>query len=213
MSPNTDLILPDKPRYDHAEFLASAAKVTQCPPDLGWEVTFAGRSNAGKSSAINSLTRNLKLARTSKTPGRTQLLNFFSLTEQQRLVDLPGYGFAKVPIAMKKAWTEQVEAYLQQRQSLQGIILLMDIRHPLQPFDEQLVSWAIDAGMPCHILLTKADKFKRGAQEASKLKVEKELAPRGGVITVQTFSSLKHQGHESLIQKLDEWLTQDLTAR
>ena len=210
MDTNIDLVAPEKPRYETAEFLASAAKFHQCPADLGWEVAFAGRSNAGKSSAINSLTKNKKLARTSKTPGRTQLLNFFSLSEQQRLVDLPGYGFAKVPVAMKKAWTEQLETYLQERASLKGLVLLMDIRHPLQPFDEQLINWALSAEMPCHILLTKADKLKRGPQQSTKLQVEKALKPRGGKITVQTFSSLKHQGHETLIAKLDEWLTQDL---
>jgi len=210
MTANIDLVAPERPRYDRAEFLASAAKFHQCPADLGWEVAFAGRSNAGKSSAINSLTKNKKLARTSKTPGRTQLLNFFSLSDQQRLVDLPGYGFAKVPLAMKREWTQQVETYLQERQSLQGLILLMDCRHPLQPFDEQLMEWALSANMPCHILLTKADKLKRGAQQSTKLQVEKDLRERGGNLSVQVFSSLKHQGHDALIAKLDEWLTQPL---
>ena len=119
-----------RPNYRDAEFLTSAGRLSQCPNDQGWEVAFAGRSNAGKSSAINSLTGNRKLARTSKTPGRTQLLNFFSLGDQQRLVDLPGYGFAKVPVAVKRQWTRELERYLQERRSLRGLILLMDVRRP-----------------------------------------------------------------------------------
>jgi len=127
------------PDYRRAQFLTSAAKVSQCPPDEGWEVAFAGRSNSGKSSAINSLTDNKKLARTSRTPGRTQLINFFELTQRQRLVDLPGYGYAKVPMAIKREWNKQLENYLQQRESLRGLVLLMDSRRPMQPFDEQML--------------------------------------------------------------------------
>jgi GTP-binding protein len=193
--------------YKQAEFLTSAQKVSQCPPDLGWEVAFAGRSNAGKSSAINSLTANKKLARTSKTPGRTQLLNFFSLTEQQRLVDLPGYGFAKVPKAVKQAWTKQLEGYLQKRESLRGLILLMDSRHPLQPFDEQMLNWAIAAGMPVHILLTKADKLKKGPAKAAMLKVREQLSEHAELVSVQLFSALKHEGRGELIKVLNNWLT------
>ena len=121
----------ERPDYRTAQFLTSAAKLAQCPSDEGWEVAFAGRSNAGKSSAINSLTGNKKLAKTSKTPGRTQLINFFELSDSQRLVDLPGYGFAKVPKAVKAEWTRQLENYLQKRECLRGLILLMDIRRPL----------------------------------------------------------------------------------
>ncbi|MEH6569953.1 MAG: ribosome biogenesis GTP-binding protein YihA/YsxC [Halioglobus sp.] len=193
--------------YRQAEFLTSAQKVSQCPPDQGWEVAFAGRSNAGKSSAINSLTGNKKLARTSKTPGRTQLLNFFSLTEQQRLVDLPGYGFAKVPKAVKQAWTKQLEGYLQKRESLRGLILLMDSRHPLQPFDEQMLNWAITAGMPVHILLTKADKLKKGPAKAAMLKVRAQLNEHAELVSVQLFSALKHEGRGELICVLNNWLT------
>ena len=193
--------------YKQAEFLTSAQKVSQCPPDQGWEVAFAGRSNAGKSSAINSLTANKKLARTSKTPGRTQLLNFFSLTEQQRLVDLPGYGFAKVPKAVKQAWTKQLEGYLQKRESLRGLILLMDSRHPLQPFDEQMLNWAITAGMPVHILLTKADKLKKGPAKAAMLKVRAQLNEHAELVSVQLFSALKHEGRGELITVLNNWLT------
>jgi len=198
---------PDRPVYRRAEFMTSASKLSQCPPDEGWEVAFAGRSNAGKSSAINSLTGNKKLAKTSKTPGRTQLINFFCLSPCQRLVDLPGYGFAKVPQAVKREWTRQLEYYLQHRQSLRGLILLMDVRHPMQPFDQQMLTWALEASMPVHILLTKADKLKRGPAGNTLLKVRSELKPYRQLASVQLFSALKHTGHEALIKVLDNWLT------
>jgi GTP-binding protein len=198
---------PARPDYRKATFLTSAAKLPQCPPDLGWEVAFAGRSNAGKSSAINSLTGNKKLAKTSKTPGRTQLINFFALSEDQRLVDLPGYGFAKVPMEVKKEWTRQLEHYLQRRESLRGLILLMDVRHPLQPFDTQMLSWATAAAMPVHVLLTKADKLKRGPAKSTLLKVQAELKRYEGLATAQLFSALKHDGHDELRAVLDRWLT------
>ena len=198
---------PGRPSYRAARFLTSAAKLAQCPPDSGWEVAFAGRSNAGKSSAINSLTGNRKLARTSRTPGRTQLINFFELSDSQRLVDLPGYGFAKVPQAVKQAWTRQLENYLQRRQSLRGLVLMMDARHPLQPFDQQMLDWAVQAAMPVHILLTKADKLKKGPAKNTLLKVRTQLAEHGDLVTVQLFSALKHTGHDQLIEVLDAWLT------
>lgn len=198
---------PNRPSYRRAEFMTSAAKLSQCPPDEGWEVAFAGRSNAGKSSAINSLTDNKKLAKTSKTPGRTQLINFFELSDSQRLVDLPGYGFAKVPQAVKQAWTKQLELYLQNRQSLRGLILLMDVRRPMQPFDVQMLTWAVEASMPVHILLTKADKLKRGPATSTLLKVRAQLKPYGELASAQLFSALKHTGHKELIQVLDAWLT------
>lgn len=204
--PEVDKALP-RPEYRRAEFLTSAGKFAQCPPDQGWEVAFAGRSNAGKSSAINSLTGNRKLARTSKTPGRTQLINFFSVGEQQRLVDLPGYGFAKVPEAVKREWTRQLESYLQQRQSLRGLVLLMDVRHPLQAFDQQMLGWAMAADMPVHILLTKADKLKKGPASNNLLQVRRQLQDRSDMISVQLFSALKHTGHKELRQVLDAWLT------
>lgn len=195
------------PNYRNATFLQSAGKVSQCPTDTGWEVAFAGRSNAGKSSAINSLTGQPKLARTSKTPGRTQLLNFFSLSDQQRLVDLPGYGFARVPKVVKDAWTRQLEKYLQERQSLRGLILLMDIRRPFQPFDLQMLEWGSAAGMPVHMLLTKADKLKRGPAEATLLQARKRAQTYPEGVSVQLFSSLKHTGHKTLIGVLNAWLT------
>jgi GTP-binding protein len=198
---------PAAPDYRKAHFLTSAATLSQCPPDNGLEVAFAGRSNAGKSSAINSLTHNKKLAKTSKTPGRTQLINFFELSQTQRLVDLPGYGFAKVPLAVKREWTKQLENYLQNRQCLAGLILLMDIRHPLQPFDQQMLNWALQAAMPVHILLTKADKLKRGAAGTALLQTRAKLKAHADLVTVQLFSALKHEGHKELVAVLDEWLT------
>ena len=198
---------PEAPNYRRISYLTSAAKVSQCPPDAGWEVAFAGRSNAGKSSAINSLTGNSKLAKTSRTPGRTQLINFFELSDSQRLVDLPGYGYAKVPLAVKKAWTKQLENYLQQRQCLRGLVLLMDVRHPLQAFDQQMLDWAHAAAMPVHILLTKADKLKKGPAGNTLLGVRKQLAPYGDQVSVQLFSALKHSGHPELLAVLNRWLT------
>ncbi len=198
---------PAAPNYRKAAYLTSAAKLSQCPPDDGWEVAFAGRSNAGKSSAINSLTGNSKLAKTSRTPGRTQLINFFELSARQRLVDLPGYGYAKVPLAIKREWTKQLENYLQQRRCLRGLILLMDVRHPLQAFDRQMLDWALAAAMPVHILLTKADKLKKGPATSTLLKLRAELEPHRRLVSAQLFSALKHSGHEQLLAVLDEWLT------
>ncbi len=198
---------PATPNYRKATYLTSAAKLSQCPPDDGWEVAFAGRSNAGKSSAINSLTGNSKLAKTSRTPGRTQLINFFELSARQRLVDLPGYGYAKVPLAIKREWTKQLENYLQQRRCLRGLILLMDVRHPLQAFDRQMLDWALAAAMPVHILLTKADKLKKGPATSTLLKLRAELEPHRSLVSAQLFSALKHSGHEQLLAVLDEWLT------
>lgn len=184
-----------------------APSIRQCPPDTGAEVAFAGRSNAGKSSAINTLTQNHKLARTSKTPGRTQLINLFSLSEQQRLVDLPGYGFAKVPLKLKKQWEQNLSEYLKDRLCLKGMVLLMDIRHPLQEFDTMMLNWAIDKEMPVHILLTKADKLKKGPAQSTLLAVRKHLVASqvDDLVSVQLFSSLKKDGVAELKRKLDDW--------
>ncbi|MEM1154366.1 MAG: ribosome biogenesis GTP-binding protein YihA/YsxC [Pseudomonadota bacterium] len=194
------------PNYRSASYLTSAAKFAQCPEDVGLEVAFAGRSNAGKSSAINSLTGNSKLAKTSRTPGRTQLINFFGVSDSQRLVDLPGYGFAKVPAAVKQAWTRLLETYLQRRQSLVGLILVMDIRHPLQAIDQQILGWAIAADMPVHLLLTKADKLKKGPAKSTLLQVRSTLQDLSPLASVQLFSSLKHVGQSELQQVLNHWL-------
>lgn len=204
-----DYPTPGRPDYRTASFLTSAGRLEQCPGDLGWEAAFAGRSNAGKSSAINSLTGNRKLARTSKTPGRTQLINFFSLSDEQRLVDLPGYGYAKVPEAVKREWTRTLERYLQERQCLRGLVLLMDIRRPMQDFDRQMLNWAVTAGMPVHILLTKADKLKKGPAKSTLLQVEKQLTEHEDMISVQLFSALKHTGLAELKKVLDAWLTDE----
>lgn len=184
--------------------------MSQCPVDNGSEVAFAGRSNAGKSSAINTLTCNPRLARTSKTPGRTQLMNFFDLNvPQTRLVDLPGYGYAKVPDAMKKAWQRRFYEYLEQRLSLRGLVLVMDIRHPMKPFDQMLIAWAIASDMPLHLLLTKADKLKRGAINQSLLKVRQSLpSSSANLISLQAFSALKGDGIQDLERQLLIWLRQ-----
>ena len=189
-----------------ASFLTSAARVEQCPEDEGYEVAFAGRSNAGKSSALNTLTR-ASLARTSKTPGRTQLLNFFSLDEERRLVDLPGYGYAKVPIPLKLHWQQHLEAYLGSRTSLMGLVLMMDIRHPLTPFDCLMLDWAASSQMPMHILLIKADKLTFGASKSALLKTQKEIEKRwGATASIQLFSSTKRLGVAEAHQVLAQWL-------
>ena len=181
--------------------------MSNAPADFGCEVAFAGRSNAGKSSAINALTGNTKLARTSRTPGRTQLINFFTVADQIRLVDLPGYGFAKVPLKVKQEWNKQLERYLQLRQSLKGLILLMDIRHPLKDYDRQMSEWAVKSEMPVHILLTKSDKLKRGPAKSALFAVQKELQKHERWISVQLFSSLSHDGMDELQRTLNWWLT------
>lgn len=192
--------------FQNAEFLLSAPSIRQCPPDEGAEVAFAGRSNAGKSSALNTLTRSNKLARTSKTPGRTQLINYFGFGHPHlRLVDLPGYGYAKVQKTMKEQWNADLGEYLQSRQSLIGLVLLMDIRHPFKEFDQSMLQWAVDAEIPTHILLTKADKLKRGPAQNELLKAQKGLANVSDLVTVQTFSALKKQGLEALEARLSDW--------
>lgn len=197
-------MIKSRMNYKSAHFITSAPDVTKLPTDTGIEVAFAGRSNAGKSSALNALT-DQKLARTSKTPGRTQLINTFELEEEKRLIDLPGYGFAKVPIEMKKKWQRSLGEYLQKRQSLKGIVVLMDIRHPLKDLDMDLIHWAIDSDIPVLALLTKADKLKQGKRKTEVLQVRKKLSELDGDITVHAFSSLKGLGLKELAWKLDDW--------
>tara|TARA_A100001011_G_scaffold373081_1_gene432102 strand:- start:438 stop:1037 length:600 start_codon:yes stop_codon:yes gene_type:complete len=192
----------------------SAPSIVGCPNDLGCEVAFAGRSNAGKSSAINTLTGIKGLARTSKTPGRTQLINFFQLDPEMRLVDLPGYGYAKVPRHIKENWGLKVSEYLQLRQSLAGLVLLMDIRHPLQKFDLQILTWAIHAGVPVHALLTKSDKVSKGKANNMLLNVDREfkhLDPTEELLTFQIFSSPKKVGVIDLKETLDHWFTSNFS--
>jgi len=191
--------------YRQAHYTLSATQLSELPADTGIEVAFAGRSNAGKSSAINTITDQKSLARTSKTPGRTQMINFFPMDEERALVDLPGYGYAKVPEQMKIRWQQTLGKYLETRQSLRGLMLMMDVRHPLKEFDIQIVKWANNAKLPVHILLTKADKFKSGAAKASLLKVKSELNKLNLTATAQLFSSLKRTGKEEAIAQLDTW--------
>ena len=191
--------------FNQANFVTSAATLAACPEDSVAEVAFAGRSNAGKSSAINAITGHSRLARISKTPGRTQLINFFELDQFRYLVDLPGYGFAKVPLAVKDKWQRELERYLRERKALQGIVLLSDIRHPLKEFDRMMIDWAVASDLPIHILLTKADKLKKGPAQNTLLAIKQELKETASV-SVQLFSSLKNSGVDEARKKLNGWL-------
>ncbi len=193
------------PCYQQVQFLTSAARLSQAPKDEGIEVAFVGRSNAGKSSAINVLCRNKNLARTSKTPGRTQLLNFFSLNEQARLVDLPGYGFAKVANQVKQQWQGVLAQYLEERECLVGIMMMMDIRHPFKNYDIQMLEWANHIGLPVHILLTKADKLKKNAARNTLFKAKPQLSQYHNNASIQLFSALKKNGIDEAHLILDHW--------
>lgn len=189
-------------------FMISAPTFALCPSDTGREVAFAGRSNAGKSSAINTITCQKQLARSSKTPGRTQMINFFDMGDsQKRLVDLPGYGYAAVPESMKIKWQKELEKYLLYRQSLVGLVLLTDIRHPLKFFDEQMLYWAKHANLPVHVLLTKSDKLKQGAAKTTLLQTKQALDKLGLPFSVQLFSSLNKVGLDELACVLGDWLS------
>lgn len=185
-----------------ASYVLSAHELKQLPKDAGIEVAIAGRSNAGKSSAINTFTDQKALARTSKTPGRTQQIVIFELDENRRIADLPGYGYAKVPLKLKEHWRQVMERYFQVRTCLRGVVLVMDIRHPMREFDQQMLAWCDSSGLPCHILLTKADKLKRGPAQSTLLKIKKDLPANA---SIQVFSSLKKTGLETLVDKLSEW--------
>lgn len=196
--------------FKSAEFLISAPSLKQCPPDRGAEVAFAGRSNAGKSSTINTLARNHKLVRTSKTPGCTQLINFFGLHKSTdlRLVDLPGYGYARVSKAIQEKWRKHLTEYLNDRQSLKGIILVTDIRHPRQEFDQMMIDWSVQSEMALHILLNKSDKLSRGAAQNTLLQYRRDLKNSGfeNLVSVQIFSSVSGEGVDQLAQQLRIWL-------
>ena len=185
-----------------AQFVLAAHRISQLPVDQGAEVAFAGRSNAGKSSALNALTNHKGLARTSKTPGRTQQMVAFSLPSpreaaaapveagaDRRLVDLPGYGYAKVPLDMREHWKQEIDAYLHRRRSLRGLVLIVDIRHPLKEFDRLMLQFCADTGLPCHVLLTKADKLSRGAASQALAALRKQFAAEGLHASAQVFSS------------------------
>lgn len=199
---------PSQQFYHQAHFLLSAAKLTQLPTDEGYEVAFAGRSNAGKSTALNVITQSNGLAKTSKTPGRTQLINVFQLDESRRLVDLPGYGYAKVSYTIRERWQATLAQYLESRRSLKGLILLMDIRHPLKELDQAMLNWAYSRSLPIHILLTKADKLSRSAG-LTVLRTVQELLTKGGLtlgISVQIFSSPNRMGVENVHAVLNGWM-------
>jgi len=189
--------------YPNAKFIKSANALNQFLPDDGVEVAVAGRSNAGKSSAINVIVNRRNFARTSKTPGRTQLVNFFELREGQRLVDLPGYGFAKVSDAMRDHWGELLSGYFEVRQSLRGLLLVVDMRRRLKDYDRAMMQFAEAVELPIHILLTKADKLKKGQAATAVLEVRKEVGDRA---TVQPFSATKRTGEGEARQKLEEFL-------
>ncbi len=199
----SELELPNN-WYSRFEFKLGVAASKQLPPDVGTEVAFAGRSNVGKSSVLNRVTQRKALARTSKLPGRTRELNYFEYDEGIYLVDLPGYGFAKVNEAMQKTWARLLEYYLRERRSLQGIFLIMDIRHPLGEFDQQMLDYARTCGIPMHILLNKADKLSKGAARNVMLQVQNELIGPGE--SCQLFSALKGTGVEEARQQLATWL-------
>jgi GTP-binding protein len=205
MSNNSDDRLP--PLLHSPEFILGAHTASQWPEDVGAEIAFAGRSNVGKSSAINSIVGRKSLARTSKTPGRTQQINFFQLEPALRIVDLPGYGFAKVPLDVRRHWEQSITEYLAERESLRGLVILMDIRRPLTDLDEQMLNWTGDLGLAIHVLLTKADKLKHGAATNTLLKLGRELAAYPGECTLQLFSAPNRTGVSEARQKLVSWLT------
>lgn len=190
-------------QYPNAAFIKSANALDQFPADVGTEVAVAGRSNAGKSSAINIIVNRRQFARTSKTPGRTQLVNFFKLSDGQRLVDLPGYGFARVTDSMREHWGDLLSGYFQVRQSLSGLLLVADIRRRMTDYDRAMLQFAAEVRVPVHVLLTKADKLKRGQAATALLDVQKELAGRA---TVQAFSATSRLGEEQARQKLGDFL-------
>lgn len=191
--------------FRKVQFVTSAPDIRHLPSDDGVEVAFAGRSNAGKSSALNALTQQKNLARTSKTPGRTQLINLFEVEPGKRLVDLPGYGYAQVPEEMKRKWQASLSEYLQRRTSLKGLVLLMDIRHPLKDTDRQLLSWATENGLPVLVLLTKADKFNAAPRKAIVQQVRRDVLEYDGDVRVEAFSSLKGIGIDRLATILTDW--------
>ena len=186
-----------------AEYLKAAHLPQQLPPDTGLEVAFAGRSNAGKSSALNAICQRNGLARTSKTPGRTQQLVYFQVRPERYLVDLPGYGYAEVPLHLREHWKAFIEGYFQTRQSLSGLVVVMDSRHPLKEFDQQMVDFAFRRNLNCHVLLTKADKLTRSVQAQTLAKVRTAL---GGVASAQLFSSPDRMGVEEARAVVSGWL-------
>jgi GTP-binding protein len=201
------------PLYQKAHYLKSAPNLSHCPEDQGYEVAFAGRSNAGKSSALNVICSQKSLARTSKTPGRTQMINYFQLDEQRSLIDLPGYGFAKVNVKVKRVWEAGLSDYIEQRQALKGLVLMMDVRHPLQPLDVLMLDWCAELKLPIHILLTKADKLSRNQANQAWLQLNNHLKAHYPLASTQLFSSLNKQGLEQAWQQLDSWFDYSLETK
>jgi len=195
-----------KNHYQQSRFLLGTPDIRCAPVDSGAEVAFAGRSNAGKSSALNVITGQRSLARISKAPGRTREINFFLVRDNLRLVDLPGYGYAKVSRETQKQWQQNIARYLETRESLCGVFLLMDIRHPLKDFDQLVLRWCNAAELPAHILLTKADKLTRGAAKATLLQVHRHLQKLHPDSSLQMFSALTRDGADAARIKLDDWL-------
>ncbi len=201
--------MPMSNPFARARYLLSAHTPRQLPPEGGREVAFAGRSNAGKSSALNAICQQNALARVSKTPGRTQQLVYFDLPPYAdiHLVDLPGYGYAKVPKEMQEHWQAFIADYFETRRALAGLVVVMDIRHPLREYDQQMLGYAVRRGIPAHVLLTKADKLSRGAAGSVLLQVRRDLAAMfGDTVSVQTFSGESKQGVEEARAVLDRWL-------
>ncbi|HEY6093417.1 MAG TPA: ribosome biogenesis GTP-binding protein YihA/YsxC [Gallionellaceae bacterium] len=194
--------------FSRAVFYTTVNDLHTLPQHGGKEVAFAGRSNAGKSSAINTLANHTRLAFTSKTPGRTQHINYFDLGERRFLVDLPGYGYAKVPPEVRAHWEGLLSHYLQSREALAGLVVIMDSRHPLTPLDEQMLAWFIPTGKPIHVLLTKSDKLSRQQANATLFKVRKYLGEHFPNCTVQLFSSLKKIGMEEAEAVISGWFAE-----
>lgn len=192
--------------FRHAEFIISVADPRQMPPASGPEIAFAGRSNAGKSSAINALAGHARLAYVSKTPGRTQLLNLFRLRSGATLVDLPGYGYADVPDAVRRQWAGMIEGYLTTRTALAGLVLIVDARRGWTALDRQMIDWFAPSGRPVHCLLTKADKLTRQEQAKALRQFQTEIQPQAAWVSAQLFSSLKKTGIEQVEQVVADWL-------
>jgi len=195
--------MPD--HYRQTRFLLGVTDPRKAPPDSGIEIALAGRSNAGKSSALNVITGQRALARISKAPGRTREINFFAIADDRRLIDLPGYGYAKVSQNIQRRWQQGLTRYLEQRRSLRGLVLLMDCRHPLRESDRQILRWAHAAQLPVHVVLTKSDKLARGPGRATLMQVDKQLTGLHPQASVQLFSALKRDGLDELHAVLDDW--------
>jgi GTP-binding protein len=194
------------PIYHRAEFLLSGVRLEQLPAHLTHEVAFAGRSNAGKSSAINAITQQKALARISKTPGRTQQINVFPISADRALIDLPGYGYAKVSAGTREEWERLLPRYFSKRRALKGVVVIMDIRHPLTPHDRAMLELTKASDLPVHVLLSKADKLKRGAAMNALQAVRRELRKLHPAASVQLFSAVTRQGVDEVHAQLDRWL-------